>query len=123
MNDLFQRAESILEAASAPGASSAGNAIVLDRAGCVSVLDSTGWTLSGLIREYGAEEVFIISKSASTTTVEGWSATSHCTVHQKTRRKRVADSAIGPRNYAAMSQIPPQSESVLNERSPRVWNS
>lgn len=46
------------------------------------ILNSEGWTLMGLIREYGAAEVYMIRNSPAAITVEGWSTTQHCTVSQ-----------------------------------------
>jgi hypothetical protein len=86
MSDLSRRAESILEAASVPGARSAGTAIVLDRAGSMRILSSEGWTLNGIIGEFGAAEVYMIGNCARAITVEGWSPTDHCTVRQQYRR-------------------------------------
>lgn len=100
MSDLFRRAESILEAASARNASSADTAIVLDRAGGMRILSSEGWTLAGIIREFGAAEVYMVRNCAATTTVEGWSTMDHCTISRKLSR-----SAQG---YAATLQVTPQ---------------
>jgi hypothetical protein len=83
VNNLYSRAESILEIASAPGAGSAETAIVLDRAGSLRLLSSEGWTLCGLIREFGAHEVYLVKKLSGGITVEGWTATGQCTLSKK----------------------------------------
>lgn len=80
MSELFRRADSILEAASAPGASSVGTAIVMDRKGCMRILNSEGWTLNGIIGELGAAEVYLIRYGAKAITVDAWSTTDRCTV-------------------------------------------
>jgi hypothetical protein len=114
MSDLFFRAESILDVASVPGAGTTGTAIVLDRAGNMRIIDSEGWTLNGIIGEYGAAEVYMIGTSEAEVAVEGWSTTGRCTV----TRKR-----IPVRGYAATSQVMPQPPDWAKERSPQVWNS
>ncbi|MGD1070238.1 MAG: hypothetical protein ABSB15_08865 [Bryobacteraceae bacterium] len=78
MNHLYRRTESILEIASAPGAGPDGTAIVLDRAGSLRVLSSDGWTLGGLVQEFGAEEAYLVKRLSGTITVEGWTATGQC---------------------------------------------
>jgi hypothetical protein len=78
MNNLYRRAESILEVASAAGAASGGTAIVLDRAGRLRVMSSEGWTLRGLIQEFGAAEVYIVQRLSASITVEGWTASGQC---------------------------------------------
>ena len=83
MSNLYSRAESILEVASAPGAGSAETAIVLDRAGSLRLLSSEGWTLCGLIREFGAHEVYLVKRLSGGITVEGWTATGQCTLSKK----------------------------------------
>jgi hypothetical protein len=81
VSNLYRRAESILKVASVSGAGEAETALVLDRAGHLRVLNSEGWSLPGLIREYGAAEVFLIKKWAGRTTVESWSQTDRCVLH------------------------------------------
>ena len=83
MNDLFRRAQSILEAASVPGCRSAGTAIVLDRNGGLRILNSEGWTLMGIVREFGAAEAYLIGNSGASITVEGWSTMDQCKITQK----------------------------------------
>jgi hypothetical protein len=80
VSELFRKADSILEAASAPGASSVGTAIVMDRSGGMRILNSAGWTLNGIIGELGAAEVYLIGYRAEAITVEAWSTTGRCTV-------------------------------------------
>jgi hypothetical protein len=112
VNDLFRRAESILAVASANGATSGGTGIVLDRAGQLRVLSLDGWSLTGLIQEFGAREIYIIKQCAGTTSVEGWSATESCTISQKNARKSQADmiptEASPGTRYAARLQLTPQ---------------
>jgi hypothetical protein len=89
VSELFRRADSILEAASVPGASSAGTAIVMDRAGGMRILNSEGWTLNGIIGELGAAEVYMIKYGAEAITVEAWSTTDRCTVTRTPARPPV----------------------------------
>jgi hypothetical protein len=83
MNNLYRRAESILEVASAAGATSGGTAIVLDRAGSLRVMSSEGWTLRGLIQEFGAAEVYMVQRLSASITVEGWTASGQCTLSKR----------------------------------------
>jgi hypothetical protein len=87
MNNLYRRAESILEVALAAGATSGGTAIVLDRAGSLRIISSEGWTLRGLIQEFGANEVYMVGQRSEGITVEGWTAGGQCTLNsvRKTR--------------------------------------
>lgn len=113
MNSLYRRAESILEVASAPGAASGGTAIILDRAGSLRVLSSDGWTLRGLIQEFGADEVYMVQRSHGNVTVEGWTAGGQC----KLSKKRP-----GP-GYMQTLQVTPRLASSLNEGFPQVCSS
>ncbi len=108
MSDLSRRAEEILDVASAPGANPHGTVMVLDRLGSLRVMSHEGWTLPGLIQEFGAREVYRITKRAGKITVDGWSAAQQCSIS---------------RPYAAMSQVMPLLAASLNDREPRVWNS
>lgn len=89
MSELFRRADSILEAASVPGASSIGTAIVMDREGGMRILNSEGWTLNGIIGELGAAEVYMIRYGGEAITVEAWSTTDRCTVTRRALRPPV----------------------------------
>jgi hypothetical protein len=80
VSELFRRADSILEAASVPGATSVGTAIVMDREGRMRILNSEGWTLNGIIGELGAAEVYMIRYGGEKITVDAWSTTDRCTV-------------------------------------------
>lgn len=93
MSELSRRADSILEAASVPGASSIGTAIVMDREGGMRMLSSEGWTLNGIIGELGAAEVYMIRYGARVITVEAWSTTDRCTVTTTPVRAPVFQSA------------------------------
>jgi hypothetical protein len=89
VSELFRRADSILEAASVPGASSVGTAIVMDREGGMRILNSEGWTLNGIIGELGAAEVYMIRYGVEAITVEAWSTTDRCTVTRTPARPPV----------------------------------
>jgi hypothetical protein len=110
VNDLFRRAESILDIASTEGADSAGTVIVLDRAGQLRVLNPEGWTLPALVAEFGAREVYVVNKFAQTITVEGWSPSDSCTIGRQLNRNALA--ALRQLNpaacYAERSQVTPQ---------------
>jgi hypothetical protein len=125
VSQLFRRAESILEVAASPGATSCPTAIVLDRDGQLRVLNQTGWTRSGLIEEFGAREVYIVKKRGGTVTVEGWSANDNCTVSTKEAGRSWQEllPVHAGLPYAAMSHVIPQLASGLNDLSPSVWNS
>jgi hypothetical protein len=126
VTELFRRADSILEAASVPGASSIGTAIVMDRKGGMRILNSDGWTLNGIIGELGAAEVYMIRYGAEAITVEAWSTTDRCTVSRTPAQPPMFHTRELPRaqgGYAAMLQVTPRLFSELKERSPKVWNS
>ena len=109
MSDLFRRAESILDVASAPGAESDGTVIVLDRAGHLRMLSPGEWTLPALVHEFGAREVYMVRNRAGSITVEAWSATDRCTISRK--QAGHAFSLTMPTIsgcYAARSQMSPQ---------------
>lgn len=110
MNELLRRAESILDVASVPGANRGETAILVDRGGQLRVMSREGWTLSGLVREFGASEVYMVNKRAGTVTVEGWSATNSCTISRKQAGNALAD--LSPMTaagcYSARSQVTPQ---------------
>jgi hypothetical protein len=89
VSELFRRADSILEAASVPGASSVGTAIVMDREGGMRILHSEGWTLNGIISALGASEVYMIRYGAEAVTVDAWSTTDRCTVTKTPARQPV----------------------------------
>jgi hypothetical protein len=89
VSELFLRADSILDAALVPGASSVGTAIVMDRQGGVRILSSEGWTLNGIIGELGAAEVYMIRYGAEMITVDAWSTTDRCTVTRTPARPPV----------------------------------
>jgi hypothetical protein len=65
------------------------------------MFSSGGWSVPGLIREFGAEEVFTIEKFAGTITVEAWSATDRCIIREKAGHPPVP-------GYATMLQVTPQ---------------
>jgi len=100
VNALLRRAESILEVAAAPSASGTGTFIVVDRSGSVRMMNSEGWTMTGIIQEFGANEVYLVRKHNGTTTVEGWTPTDRCTISQQEKAKKPA--------YAAMLQVMPR---------------
>jgi hypothetical protein len=113
VSDLYQRSQSVLEAASARGAASGDTAIVVDRGGNMRIISSEGWTLTGIIREFGAAEVYMIAKRRDRTTVESWTPSDRCTVTEwiPVAREAAASPSAGlalSRSYAAMSQVTPE---------------
>lgn len=105
----MRRAESILEVASAPGAETAETVLVIDRSGQLRMLSADGWSLAGLIREFGAEEIYRVKKAGGRITVEGWSPTDQCTIVQNHGRKLQRDlPALDCFDYREMSQVTPQ---------------
>ena len=110
MNDLPGRAKQILEAAVAADAESSETAIVLDRSGNLRIVNSEGWTLPGIVREFGAAEVFVVKKRALEVMVEGWSRADRCLV--TTSRPHPATRGCKPacpsEAHAARLQVTPQ---------------
>ena len=86
--------------------------IVLDHAGQLRVLSIDGWSLTGLIQEFGAREIYMVKQCADTTSVEGWSATESCTIRQQNARKPPTDMVpthgLAGCRYAATLQLTPQ---------------
>jgi hypothetical protein len=109
VNELFRRAESILEVSLTARGSSGGTGIVLDRAGQLRILTIDGWSLAGLIREFGAREVYIVRQFAEKITVEGWSQTGSCSVtRNKARNANTDGTHTAPCSYAARLQLTPR---------------
>jgi hypothetical protein len=80
MSALLRHTESIFEIAIAPAAEYDNAALVVDRTGGMRVLNSAEWSLPGIIREFGASEVYLIERKLGKLKVEGWSATERCVV-------------------------------------------
>ena len=93
---LLRRAEDIVEVASQSGRESAQSVIVLDRQGGMRMLDAAGWTLDGLIGEFGASQVFRVETRGGAVRVEGWSSSERCLVQRKSPFERFSNMARPP---------------------------
>ena len=83
MSAFLQQAEDILDVAAAandPGARDV--AILLDRQGGLRMLDSAGWSLSGLSAEYGAAAVYKVERRGGAIRVEGWGHGQRCLIQR-----------------------------------------
>jgi hypothetical protein len=89
MTGFVRRAEGVLDIASAAGASP-NSAIIFDRQGGMRMLDPSGWSLDGLISEFGAQEVYRISRRGGAVRVEAWSESERCVIERKTAALRQA---------------------------------
>lgn len=78
MSPLRRKAESILEVAISPAAEYHNAAFIVDRFGGLRVLDSTEWSLPGIVSEFGASSVYLVERRQGRVKVEGWSATETC---------------------------------------------
>jgi hypothetical protein len=83
---LLRRAESILDVAGI-SENPEGAAILLDREGGMRMMSLDGWSLPGLISEFGAHEVYSVRRVADTVVVEGWSPREQCTLRRQIARR------------------------------------
>jgi hypothetical protein len=80
---FLERAEEILDVASeAQRDVEQETAILIDRQGGIRMLDPTGWSLSGLLAEFGAAVVYRVKKSRGTVRVEGWDGRQKCDIQR-----------------------------------------
>ena len=91
MDRFLQRAEEILEVAVTAEDGAAENLILFDSADGMRMLDPAGWSLTGLIREFGAREIYRIERRNGVVRVEGWSASQQCLLQRKSARQRLAE--------------------------------
>ena len=91
MDRFLQRAEEVLEVALTAEEGTAESLILFDNAGGMRMLDPAGWSLDGLIREFGAREIYRIERRNGAVRVEGWSANQQCLLQRKTARQRLAE--------------------------------
>jgi len=85
VTDFLRRAEEILEVAiGAPHDVEQETAIVIDRQGGIRMLDAAGWSLSGLMAEFGAAAVYRMKKSRGSVRVEGWDGMQRCELQRPT---------------------------------------
>lgn len=78
----------LLEIAAVAPPGTGDTAIVMDRSGGMRMMDATGWSMAGLVHEFGAKEAYRIGRGPEGISVEGWT------------------SKAGS-GYASMSQTPP----------------
>jgi hypothetical protein len=78
VSQFVRKAEEILEVATAGGNTLTNAAILIDRKGGLRMLDSTGWSLTGLAAEYGAAAVYKIERRGQAVRVEGWNGSDRC---------------------------------------------
>jgi hypothetical protein len=105
---FFRLAEQILDVAASPAAESGEHFILFDHAGGMRLIESAGWSLMGLIHEFGAREVFRVDRFAGTVRVEGWSRSEKCLIQRQQPRVRVAPGNSGVFGYATKFQRLPQ---------------
>jgi len=97
VTSFLRRAEEILEVASeASHNPETETAILIDRQGGIRMLDPTGWSLPGLLAEFGAAVVYRVRKSRGTVRVEGWDGMQRCEI-QRPARGAFAPVFPGPR--------------------------
>ena len=89
MDRFLQRAEEVLEVALTAGEGAADCLILLDSAGGVRMFDPTGWSVTGLIREFGAREIYKVERRNGAVRVEGWSASQQVLLQRKSDRPRL----------------------------------
>jgi hypothetical protein len=88
---FLQRAEEVLEVALTAEDGAAEGLILFDNAGGMRMLDPAGWSLNGLIREFGAREIYRIERRNGAVRVEGWSANQQCLLQRKSARQRLTE--------------------------------
>ena len=82
---LRSRAGAVFEIASDPAAKCDKTALVVYRTGGMHVVSTTEWSLTAIIHEFGANEVYMIDREAGKLTVEAWSPTATCKVRERDR--------------------------------------
>jgi hypothetical protein len=102
VNGILRRAEEILEVACQQRDGASTSLILFDRAGGMRMMDPQGWSLSGLIQEYGANEVYRIERKNGSVRVEGWSPLEKCLL-----QRQIAPAKLTP-YYASMLQVMPR---------------
>lgn len=102
MSRFLERAEQVLEVALTTGEGAAECLILFDDAGGMRMLDPAGWSLTGLIQEYGARELYRIERRNGTVRVAGWSASQQCLLQRKPKGYNP------PKRYPSMLQAVPR---------------
>jgi len=83
---FLKRAEEVLEIAATAGENASECLILFDHMGGMRMFDPAGWSVTGLICEFGAREIFRIEKRNGAVRVEGWSASQQCLLQRKVGR-------------------------------------
>jgi len=80
---FLRRAEEILDVASEAGNDAdQETAILIDRQGGIRMLDPTGWSLTGLMAEFGAAVVYRVKRARGAVRVEGWDGFQRCEIQR-----------------------------------------
>ncbi len=95
MDRFLQRAEEVLEVALMAEDGAAESLILFDNAGGMRMLDAAGWSLNGLIGEFGAREIYRIERRNGTVRVEGWSPNQQCLLQRKSARQMLTECCPG----------------------------
>jgi hypothetical protein len=75
---FLQKAEEILEIAVSGDRDAADLAILVDTQGGMRMLDPSGWSLSALCAEFGADAVYSVARRGGTVRVEGFGSGERC---------------------------------------------
>ena len=80
---FLRRAEEILDVATAERhCQEQETAILIDRQGGIRMLDPAGWSLPGLLAEFGASVVYRVKKPRGSVRVEGWDGMQRCEIQR-----------------------------------------
>ena len=86
---LAKQTREVLEIAAAAGRESAEDtAILIGREGGMLVKPSAGWSVSGLLTEYGAVAVYKVERRGAMVRVEGGNGIERCVVERECCRQR-----------------------------------
>jgi hypothetical protein len=103
---LLKRAQEILDVA-ANGADVAELFILVGSSGDLRILDRVGWSLQSIRAEFGAQEVFRVSRSSGVVRVEGSDGSERCLIQRKLTGFRMLDlPGFQTASYAVIPQIP-----------------
>jgi len=97
--------EQLLDIAHTTAATSGDMFLLIDRSDQLRIISSVGWSLPGVIGEFGAAEVFQIRRRADGQEIEGWSLVSGRVIRLSTPRNRPSPKQC----YPTMLQLPPLS--------------
>jgi hypothetical protein len=86
---FLERAEEVLAVALTNAEGARESLILFDNAGGMRMFDPAGWSVTGLICEFGAREIYRIERRNGAVRVEGWSASQQCLLQRKTGPNRL----------------------------------